>query len=81
MKICVQLFTAARDAAGSETVDVELAGATTVGDLRRALAEQMPALTPLVPLMMFAVDADYADDRTVLHEGADVAAIPPVSGR
>jgi molybdopterin converting factor small subunit len=77
----VQLFTAARDAAGSETVDVELADATTVGDLRRALAEQLPALTPLVPLMMFAVDADYADDRTVLHEGADVAAIPPVSGR
>jgi molybdopterin converting factor subunit 1 len=80
MKIRVQLFAAARDAAGEDVVELEVPSAATVGDLRRALGDFNAALKPLAANLMFAVDADYADDRTVLRPDADVAAIPPVSG-
>ncbi|HEX3871090.1 MAG TPA: MoaD/ThiS family protein [Pirellulales bacterium] len=80
MKFRVQVFAAARDAIGADAIEVDVAEPPTVGELRRSMNAQFPALAHITPHLMFAVDADYADDRTPLHDGADVAAIPPVSG-
>jgi molybdopterin converting factor subunit 1 len=80
MKVHVQLFAAAREQVGADTVDVVLAEAPTVGALRRALAQQYPQLARLTDQLMFSVDADYANDRTELTAASDIAAIPPVSG-
>jgi molybdopterin converting factor small subunit len=51
-----------------------------IGDLRGRLAAEFPALAPLAPHLMFAIDADYVTDRTAIPPGADIAGIPPVSG-
>jgi len=80
MIVRVQLFAVARQLAGSDAVDVEVSNGGTVGELRAALGRQAPALAPLLRQMVFAVNADYASDATILPPQAEVACIPPVSG-
>lgn len=76
----VKLFAVARQVTGRDTVDVCLPEGATVGQLRCELACQAPALLPLMPHLMIAVDTDYADDGRPLHAGDEIACIPPVSG-
>jgi molybdopterin converting factor subunit 1 len=77
----VRLFAVARQRAGRAEVALELPEPATVATLRRALAGACPELAPLMPNMKFAVDAEYAhDDNAPIPAGAELAAIPPVSG-
>ena len=80
MNVVVKLFAGARELAGQETVSVELPAAATVGELRKALLVVSPALKPLLPHALFAIDANYADDQSPIPEHSDIACIPPVSG-
>ncbi len=80
MNVRVRLFAAARQAAGCETVELDLPQGATIGELRRRLAGQLPQMSGLVGQVMFAVDAEYARDSDEIAPGADVACIPPVSG-
>lgn len=80
MQIQVRLFAVARDAAGCESLTVEVLPQATVADVRAALLRQLPSLAPLGTLLMFAVDERYASDTTAVTEASDVACIPPVSG-
>lgn len=80
MRVVIRLFALAKDRAGRPEVAVELAEPANVGALKRALASAHPELAPLLPTMMIAVDAEYADDSQPIRPGAEVAAIPPVSG-
>jgi molybdopterin synthase sulfur carrier subunit len=80
MMVRVQLFAVARQLAGHDAVEIELADGATVSDLRRALGERVPALAGLLGHLAFAVNAAYAADSTLIPPRADVACIPPVSG-
>ncbi len=53
---------------------------STVADLRAALGEHLPALAPLLPTVMIAVDEEYAGDDAPIPPGSRLAVIPPVSG-
>jgi molybdopterin converting factor subunit 1 len=76
----VRLFARARDLAGTDILNVELADCATVGDLRRCLVENWPALRGLLEHSALAVNNDFADDGLTLPHGAEVALLPPVSG-
>lgn len=76
----VRLFAVARERAGRAEVHVSLPSPATVGDLRRALAAQYPALATLAASVRVAVDDEYADDAAPLSPDARLALIPPVSG-
>jgi molybdopterin converting factor subunit 1 len=80
MRVTVRMFALARDRAGRTAVELELAEPATVADLKRALAAAVPDLAPLVPNLMIAVNAEYAGDAQAIEPGAELAAIPPVSG-
>ena len=80
MKIRVRLFAAAKQLAGAEAIDVEVPEPPTVAALRAAMEARIPALSPLLRHAMFAVDAEYVSQNTVLTADSDVACIPPVSG-
>ena len=80
MKCRVQLFAIASQLAGSDCLEVDLPPGATVAGLRRKLVEQVPALAPVARHLLFAIDADYADDQAEIKAGADIACIPPVSG-
>jgi sulfur-carrier protein len=80
MKLSVQLFARARDLAGKSPIEVELPEDADVAALKRALAEQFPALSSLGPHLLVAVGQDYARDQQRLATGLEVACFPPVSG-
>lgn len=80
MNVRVRLFAATRQAVGCDAVELELPAATTIADLRGRLAERFPQLSPLLPHVLFAVNAEYAGDSTPIPTGAEIACIPPVSG-
>jgi molybdopterin converting factor subunit 1 len=80
MRVCVKLFAAARESAGSGSIEIELPTAATVADLREALMERLPSARDLLARSMFAINHDYAGNEDRLQPNADVACIPPVSG-
>ena len=80
MNARVQMFAKAKELAGRDVVSLDLPMGATVADLRRALATEVPALVPILPHVMFAVNMEYAGENAVIPEHAELACIPPVSG-
>jgi molybdopterin converting factor subunit 1 len=79
MRVKSLFFAAYRDAVGAEELELELPDGSTVRDLidrvrRRSGADALPE-SPAV-----AVNREYAAVGTVLHDGDEVAFIPPVAG-
>jgi molybdopterin synthase catalytic subunit len=79
MPIEILYFGAAREAAGARAESLPIAPAT-VADLRRALVERHPGLAAVLTRSRIAVDEAFAADDDAVHEGAEVAIIPPVAG-
>jgi len=80
MDIRVRLFARARDIAGSDSVTLHLSAGATVGDLRKQLGRERPALAGLLERSAVAVNDEFADDSLTVPVGAEVALLPPVSG-
>ncbi len=80
MNVSIRLFAAARAAAGTDSLSLELPEGATIGQLRGRLAEELPEIADLIGRVMFALDAEYAGDDAEIRPDADVACIPPVSG-
>jgi len=80
VNVKVQLFAAAREAAGQDTIAVKLGDAPTIAELRSAVAKQYPQLRDVVSHSMFAIDTEYSSDDREIPMGATVVCIPPVSG-
>jgi molybdopterin converting factor subunit 1 len=80
MKITIRLFAAARDAAGSDRIEVSLPDGATVRQLRSALVERAPGLQRMASSLLVAIGNDYATDEAHVDAAAEVAVFPPVSG-
>lgn len=81
MQATILLFALAKEKAGSPTLAVELPQSPTVGDLKAALARSCPALGPLMTTLRIAINREYSqNDQELIPPGAELAAIPPVSG-
>ncbi|MFK7769953.1 MAG: MoaD/ThiS family protein [Mariniblastus sp.] len=80
LKVKIKLFAAAKDAIGSDSVDVELTQPATIADLKTALTQQYPAIKEMTSRSAFAVDQEFAIDSTLLNEAMEIGLIPPVSG-
>ena len=72
-------FGIARDIIGNSILRIEMTEGATVDGLKRHILEQYPRFIALSSLMI-AVNTEYGNDTTVLHEGDEIALIPPVSG-
>jgi molybdopterin converting factor subunit 1 len=76
--VTLRCFAAVREALGTDVLRVDLPAGTTAEGLRTLLGQRTPQLTR-VPVA-YAVNRDYARADTVLHDGDEVAFIPPISG-
>lgn len=59
---------------------IALGEGATVHDLAIALQDKYPALGSLLEQGRAAVEAEFAQGHTPLHDGAEVAWMPPMSG-
>ncbi|MBM4429481.1 MAG: MoaD/ThiS family protein [Chloroflexi bacterium] len=80
MKVTVRLFAAPREALGTGTVEQELPSGSTLQDLLDALLERFPTLRPYAPVCHFALNRCHTTCDPELHDGDEVALIPPVGG-
>jgi molybdopterin converting factor subunit 1 len=80
MNVSVRLFARARDILGKSILQVELRPRATVGDLRRQLETEYPALKLLLEKSALAVNDEFADDSAVIPMNGEIALLPPVSG-
>ena len=80
MKLRITFFAAARDAVGTDEVELELSSAPTTAELRQRLLSDYPDLRPLGHALHIAVNSDYASEDRVLADSDEVVCFPPVSG-
>jgi molybdopterin synthase catalytic subunit len=80
MRINVLLFARPREIAGSGHLELELPPGATAAEAFSALAAAHPGLAPLRDRLRCAVDEEYQDWSTPLHDGAELALIPPTAG-
>lgn len=79
MKIEIIAFGIAKDILKGKSVQLELATASTIDEVKKRLVKDYPAFQSLASLQL-AVNAEYVDDSYVLKENDEVVLIPPVSG-
>jgi molybdopterin converting factor subunit 1 len=80
MRVTVRLFARLRDLAGTGELVREMPDSATVQTVWTALTREMPALAQYGESMSVAVNAEYARMAAALHDGDEVAFLPPVSG-
>lgn len=80
MTIHVRFFASIRDATGQSQFMLDLPVAAQVTDAREAVLERFPQVGKLLQRTAFAVNQQYAPADAVLHDGDELAFLPPVSG-
>jgi molybdopterin converting factor subunit 1 len=80
MRVTVRLFARLRDIAGAAELARDVAPGATVHSLWRGLAEEFPPLGEYERAISTAVNEDYARMDAEVHDGDEVAFLPPVSG-
>jgi MoaE-MoaD fusion protein len=80
MNVRVRLFARYREAAGRDSVDLELPEGGSAESAWEAVSNRFPALGPYRPFTLFAVRNDYIQADHPLREGDELCLFPPVSG-
>ena len=80
MRVRVLLFAIIREAAQASEVDLEFPPGATIGDAIRSVELKYPQIAKYLSRAAVAVNRQYADAKTTLVDGDEVAIIPPVSG-
>ncbi|MEO6197940.1 MAG: MoaD/ThiS family protein [Dehalococcoidia bacterium] len=78
--VTVRLFASAAERAGVRMYSLEYGGTLTVREAFLRICLRFPRLGSMDGRLLFAVNAEYAGDSTVLHGGDELCLIPPVSG-
>ncbi|PIQ97534.1 MAG: molybdopterin synthase sulfur carrier subunit [Nitrospinae bacterium CG11_big_fil_rev_8_21_14_0_20_56_8] len=80
--ITVKYFASLKGIAGKEEDRFDLGGETTLKKLGEAVAKTSPVLGEMVRdrKIMISVNMDVAGDDTIIHDGDEVALLPPFSG-
>lgn len=80
MRATVLFFAHLREAAGKDRVEIELPEGASVDSLRDAVEDRIPGLRSRLARYPVVVDGRVAGAGDSLHDGAEVAWLPPVAG-
>ncbi|HET7212543.1 MAG TPA: molybdenum cofactor biosynthesis protein MoaE [Terriglobia bacterium] len=80
MRVKVLFFGFAHDLTGLREEQIELGEGENLKGLRRSYEDRFPRLGELAGSLLFAVNQQIAEPLEILHEGDEVAFMPPVSG-
>ncbi len=80
IRVRVRFFAAPKDALGEDRVELEVRPGTTVRELLDLLVARYPVLSSYVRFVSVAVNRAYVGLSTELHDGDEVACLPPVGG-
>ena len=80
MRVTVRMFARLRDIAGAADLQREVPEGATAQTLWNVLVAEFPELAGYTRNTSCAVNEEYARFTTALHDGDEVAFLPPVSG-
>ena len=80
MRVTIRLFARLRDLAGAGELVREVPAESTINGVWQLLAAELPALKDYERTMSVALNADYSRMSAPVHDGDEVAVLPPVSG-
>ncbi|HYR47102.1 MAG TPA: MoaD/ThiS family protein [Thermoanaerobaculia bacterium] len=80
MRVNILHFASFREAAGQDEERRELPEGTRVSDLWLTLRGEIPLFGRYPAMPPAAVNREYAGPETILHDGDEVAFLPPVAG-
>jgi molybdopterin converting factor subunit 1 len=78
--IHVRFFAGHRDIVGGRELELSQEEGVTVGRIWEQLTHTYPRLAGYSGRLLYAVNQEFATPATTLHDGDEVAFIPPVSG-
>jgi molybdopterin converting factor subunit 1 len=78
--VTIRLFARLRELAGTSELQRHVPDGASAGDAWSVLVGEFPALGDYTRTISCAVNADYARPTAALHDGDEVAFLPPVSG-
>lgn len=80
MQIKILLFATLKDQIGSSRIQIDVPPSSTVAEVRTALADRYPRVEAHLAAAIAAVNQEYANNTTAVHDGDEIAFFPPVSG-
>jgi molybdopterin converting factor subunit 1 len=80
VRVNLLYFASFREASGRAEEARDLPEGTRVVDLWRRVAREIPRLAAFPAMPPAAVNHEYVGGDTVLHDGDEVAFLPPVAG-
>ncbi len=80
MTVRVLFFSVLKDLTGTDEVPVECPTGYTMADLLDQLFLRWPQLRDWDRSLLLALDQTYVKRDAMLHDGAEVAVMPPVQG-
>ena len=80
IRVKVLFFSLLRDVTGSSELERELPEGACLEDLLEEIEAEWPRLRHWRPSLLLAVDHTYVRADAPLHDGAEIALMPPVQG-
>ena len=80
MHVTIRLFARLRELAGAAELTRQVPEGSSVHDAWNTLVAEFPAMTDYGRSISCAVNEEYSRMSTPLHDGDEVAFLPPVSG-
>jgi molybdopterin converting factor subunit 1 len=80
MKVRTKFFAAIKDIVGASEAELELPDDFTAGELFQSYCQQHAPLSRYASNTMISVNLEFVPPETRLHNGDEIAFIPPVSG-
>ena len=80
MKVRVLNFAVLREIVGKAAIDLSLADGARARDVWQSMRRDYGALAAYEQPPLVAINESYATPDTVLHDGDELAFIPPVAG-
>ena len=80
MRVTIRLFARLRDIAGAAELPRDIAPGATIGTVWRQLTGEFPTLAEYERSISSSLNADYARMDAEVHDGDEIAFLPPVSG-
>ena len=80
MHVTIRLFARLRELAGASQLSRQVPDGSSAMDAWHALTAEFPAMAGYGRSISCAVNEEYARLTATLHEGDEVAFLPPVSG-
>lgn len=80
MKLRVLFFSVLRDITGTDEVDLEVPAGATMSELLAQVEARWPKIAEWQGSLLLALDQTYVKRDEPLHDGGEVAIMPPVQG-